>query len=87
MGAVQWLQNEIQEPRKRYSLIDHAHLAALLDTKGIDGLINSYSVWVDEALEKKGKDRDIRWTGNIAACPVYPVASGNGTGVKSGCSI
>ncbi len=35
--------NEIQKPRKRYSLIDHAQLFALLGKKGIEDLIDSHA--------------------------------------------
>jgi len=58
--------NELQEPRRRYSLIDHGQLAALLGMKGIDDLIDSHAAWVEEAWKKKGKARDIRWTENIS---------------------
>jgi len=58
--------NEIQKPRKRYSLIDHAQLVALLGKKGIEDLIYSHAAWVDEALKQDSKARDVKWTENIA---------------------
>ena len=58
--------NEIQKPRKRYSLIDHAQLVALLGKKGIEDLVDSHAAWVDEALKQDSKARDVKWTENIA---------------------
>ena len=58
--------NEIQNPRKRYSLIDHAQLVALLGKKGIEELIESHADWVDEALKQESKSRDVKWTESIA---------------------
>ena len=58
--------NEIQKPRKRYSLIDHEQLVGLLGKKGIEDLIDSHSAWVGEALKQESKARDVKWTENIA---------------------
>jgi len=58
--------NEIQKPRKRYSLIDHAQLVALLGKKGIEDLVDSHAALVDETLKQDSKARDIKWTENIA---------------------
>ena len=42
--------NEIQRPRKRYSLVDHNQLAILLGKERVEDLIASHAAWVDEAL-------------------------------------
>jgi len=58
--------NEIQSPRKRYSLIDHKQLAILLGKEGVEDLIASHADWVEEAHEQERKMRDAQWTGSIA---------------------
>jgi len=58
--------NEIQNPRKRYALIDHAELIALNGLKGNEDLIGSHAAWVDEALQQERKARNGKWTENIA---------------------
>ena len=58
--------NEIQKPRKRYALIDHAELIALIGLQGIEDLISSHAAWVEEILQQERKARDAKWTENIA---------------------
>jgi len=42
--------NEIQKPRKRYPLIDHAQLVSLLGKKRIEDLIDSHAALVPSRL-------------------------------------
>lgn len=58
--------NEIQNPRKRYSIVDHEGLTELLDIKNMDELKKTYRGWVEEALEKQSRQRQPRWTESIA---------------------
>ena len=58
--------NEIQNPKERYSLIDHAQLVTLLGKEGIDDLIDSHATWVDEAVNQGSKPREVKWTESIA---------------------
>jgi hypothetical protein len=58
--------NEIQNPRKRYALIDHENLMELLGVGGMVELKASYRVWVEESLAVQGRGRQPRWTESIA---------------------
>jgi putative transposase len=58
--------SEIQNPKKRYALIDHTELIALLGFRNMGDLIRSHSAWVDEALQGYKKARDGKWTETIA---------------------
>jgi REP element-mobilizing transposase RayT len=58
--------NEIQNPRQRYSIIDHEGLMELIDTKSMDELKKTYGGFVEEALQKQGRERDARWSESIA---------------------
>ena len=58
--------NEIQNPRQRYSLIDHRSLMDLLNIKGMEKLKRSYREWVEEPLVRQGGKRESRWTESIA---------------------
>jgi len=58
--------NEIQNPRQRYSLIDHSNLIDLFNMKSMDELSKTYRDWVEEALGKKGRERQPQWTESIA---------------------
>ncbi len=58
--------NEIQNPRQRYSIIDHEGLMELLDIRSIDGLKKTYRDFVEGALKNQGRKRDRRWTESIA---------------------
>lgn len=58
--------NEIQTPRKRYSLIDHNQLASLLGMEGVGELVASHAYWVAEALERETGMRDEKWSESIA---------------------
>jgi REP element-mobilizing transposase RayT len=58
--------NEIQNPRQRYSIIDREGLMELFDTRSMDELQKTYGGFVEEALQKKGRERDGRWSESIA---------------------
>jgi len=58
--------NEIQNPRQRYSLIDHGRLRELLDIKSMEELKRSYRDWVEEAVAGQIGNRESRWTESIA---------------------
>ena len=58
--------NEIQNPRQRYSLIDHESLTDLLDIKCMEELKRSYREWVGEWLARQDQTRQPRWTDSIA---------------------
>jgi hypothetical protein len=57
---------EIQEPRQRYSLIDHRCLMNLLRLPSMDMLQSSHRSWVEESLGIERTVRDSRWTESIA---------------------
>jgi len=58
--------NEIQHPKKRYALIDHAELIALFGFRDLGDMIRAHALWVDEALQQEKKARDGKWTETIA---------------------
>ncbi|EFK11578.1 conserved hypothetical protein [delta proteobacterium NaphS2] len=58
--------NEIQNPKKRYALIDHGQLISLLGLRDLGDLIKSHAAWVDEALQQEKNCRDPKWTETIA---------------------
>jgi len=57
---------EIQEPRERYSIIDHRALMELLGIPSIEELRRSHMGWVKEALARKEQGRESKWTEGIA---------------------
>ncbi len=64
----EWLfsgYNEIQNPRQRYSLIDHGRLRDLLDIKRMEELKRSYRGWVEESLARQGGKRKSKWPQSI----------------------
>jgi REP element-mobilizing transposase RayT len=58
--------NEIQNPRLRYSLIDHSSLIELFNMGSMDELRKTYRDWVQEALAKQDRERQAQWTESIA---------------------
>jgi len=58
--------NEIQKPKKRYGLIEHDELIAMLGLRDLEDLIRSHAAWMDEALHQEKKGRDAKWTESIA---------------------
>lgn len=57
--------NEIQNPRKRYALINYDHLMKLLGIDDLNHLKAAHNQWVDVALKQSDK-RDSKWTQSIA---------------------
>jgi len=57
---------EIQNPRQRGSLVDHEGLMGLFDIKNRDELKRVYGVWLKEAMERQGRERQPRWSESIA---------------------
>jgi hypothetical protein len=65
----EWLfsgYNDIQIPRKRYSLLDYEILMALLNIRNMEELKKSYRGWVEEELVKEDRERQPRWTESVA---------------------
>ena len=58
--------NEIQKPRKRYSLIDHGRLHAFAGSSSGEHFRSSHMAWIDEALRADACQRKSRWTESIA---------------------
>jgi len=58
--------NEIQNPRERYSLIDHESLMKLVGVGTMEALKESYRGWVGESLAVQGSKREPIWTESIA---------------------
>jgi hypothetical protein len=58
--------NEIQNPRERYSLIDHESPMKLVGIGTMEALKESYRGWVGESLAVPGRKREPIWTESIA---------------------
>ena len=58
--------NEIQNPPERYVLIDRTKLMMLLGIHEDAALSEHHRLWVGEELEKDARQRESRWTENIA---------------------
>ncbi len=58
--------NEIQNPKKRYSLIDRNSLAGLLGMKDDTQLIESHRHWVEEMMKSGLSKREAKWSESIA---------------------
>ena len=58
--------NEIQNPRKRYNLIDHKKLMKLLNFSNYDSLKQFYRKWIDDTIERSRIVRDSKWSQGIA---------------------
>ncbi len=57
--------NEIQNPRRRYSLIDYESLANIFGFRSMYEFGNAYRGWVEDALPKVGQ-REPCWSESIA---------------------
>jgi len=76
--------NEIQTPRKRYSLIDHERLKNLFGFSSIPDLAEAHRRWVNEAIQKEEHFRDGTWTESIAVgSKSYIEAAKTKLGVKA----
>jgi hypothetical protein len=58
--------NEIQNPRQRYSLINHESLMDLISIKSMEELKRRHREWVEESLARGEGRRESRWTESIA---------------------
>jgi putative transposase len=58
--------NEIQEPKRKNSLIDYEKLRALLDFDSYDLVKSYHNKWVNEYLGNENNTRDDKWTRSIA---------------------
>jgi REP-associated tyrosine transposase len=58
--------NEIQNPRKRYALINYKKLIKLFHRRSIDDFKGTYNRWIEEALRIKRHVRDRKWTQSVA---------------------
>jgi len=57
---------EVEKPRERYSIIDHRALMELLGISTIDELLRLRKDWVDEAIARREKGRESKWTESVA---------------------
>ena len=67
--ASQWFAcgyQEIQNPPKRYRIIDQQALAELCGIKNSDELRDAQRQWIDSSLGKQAKQRDPSWSKSIA---------------------
>ena len=58
--------NEIQDPPRRYSLIDRRRLMGLLGIDDSDRLSKVYKSWLEDVLRKDVHAREEKWTQSIA---------------------
>jgi putative transposase len=58
--------NEIQQPRMRYTLIDHECLMDLLGIPSVAIVQSAHRSWVEEALGMEGSGRHSQWTESVA---------------------
>lgn len=66
---VKWKESgyyEIQNPKKRYSIIDYATLMEILNFNTINELQKAYKEWIEDALENNANIRESKWTESIA---------------------
>jgi len=58
--------NEIQNPRKRKSIIDFDRLMDLLGFDNYDDLKDAHSRWVDSEMQNDNRNKENKWTQSIA---------------------
>ena len=58
--------NEIQNPRKRYALINYKKLTELLHSRSIEDFKVTYNKWIDETLRIDRHVRNSKWTRSVA---------------------
>ena len=58
--------NEIQNPRKRYALINYQRLMQLLNIPSVEELKKSHNGWVEEALRNNSSIRESKWVKSVA---------------------
>ena len=76
--------NEIQNPRKRYGLINYQRLLALLQMRGLEDLQEDSQQWIEDALVSRNYSRDTKWTEGIAVgSKRFVVATKERLGIKA----
>ena len=66
---VNWKESgyyEIQNPKKRYTIIDYATLLKILNIESMDRLQQVQQDWIEDALEINNNIRDGKWTEALA---------------------
>jgi putative transposase len=58
--------HEIQNPRKRYGLIEHERLIELVEAKNQEDLKHMYKEWIEERLNNGNPFREDQWTESVA---------------------
>jgi hypothetical protein len=58
--------HEILNTRQRYTLIDHESLTDLFNISSIEELRKTYRGWMEDSLEKWGREHQPPWTESIA---------------------
>ncbi|KPA13407.1 Transposase IS200-like protein [Candidatus Magnetomorum sp. HK-1] len=58
--------NEIQNPRRRYSLINHKKLMKLLNFNEYELLTKTHSQWIENEVNQSKNSRDKKWTEAVA---------------------
>jgi putative transposase len=58
--------NEIQNPRKRKSIIDFDRLMGLLGFENYDDLKDAHWKWVNSAMQTENRGKENKWTQSIA---------------------
>ena len=58
--------NEIQNPRRKCSLIAHDRLRSLLDFPTYEDLVAAHAEWVGQSLKDRDRQRKSIWTESIA---------------------
>jgi putative transposase len=58
--------SEIQNPRKRYGLIDHDRLMDLVEVKSHQELRQAHKEWIEEKLKNGNPFREDQWTESLA---------------------
>jgi putative transposase len=58
--------NEIQNPRKRYALINYQRLMQLLNIQTVEELKKSHSGWIEEALRNNSSVRESKWVKSVS---------------------
>ena len=58
--------NEIQNPCKRYALINYQRLMQLLNIQTVEELKKSHSGWIEEALRNNSSIRASKWVKSVA---------------------
>ena len=58
--------NEIQNPRKRYALINYKKLTELFQSRLDEDFKDTYNGWIEESLRIDRNVRDSKWTQSVA---------------------